>query len=103
MFVGRLEKRLKDKDMGIELTPAAKILLATRGYDPAMGARPLRRANQRSIENPLAKRILAGDYAAGSMVTVDVSPDGGLTFNGSAEPAPSPQVMSVPGGSGTVN
>ncbi|WP_059388338.1 ATP-dependent Clp protease ATP-binding subunit, partial [Arthrobacter sp. Hiyo1] len=53
LFVTRLEGRLKDKDMGIELTTAAKVLLATRGYDPAMGARPLRRTIQREIEDQL--------------------------------------------------
>ena len=63
MFVGRLEKRLKDKDMGIELTPAAKVLLATRGYDPAMGARPLRRTIQREIEDQLSEKILFGETA----------------------------------------
>ena len=61
MFVDRLEKRLKDKDMGIELTSAAKVLLATRGYDPAMGARPLRRTIQREIEDQLSEKILFGE------------------------------------------
>ncbi|SDL70109.1 ATP-dependent Clp protease ATP-binding subunit ClpC, partial [Arthrobacter sp. ov407] len=72
MFVGRLEKRLKDKDMGIELTSAAKVLLATRGYDPAMGARPLRRTIQREIEDQLSEKILFGELHAGDIVVVDV-------------------------------
>jgi ATP-dependent Clp protease ATP-binding subunit ClpC len=89
MFVGRLEKRLKDKDMGIELTPAAKVLLATRGYDPAMGARPLRRTIQREIEDQLSERILFGEIHAGDIVVVDVDGEGDdakFTFAGNAKP-----------------
>ena len=76
MFVGRLEKRLKDKDMGIELTSAAKVLLATRGYDPAMGARPLRRTIQREIEDQLSEKILFGELHSGDIVVVDVEGEG---------------------------
>src|SRR5215207_5553049 len=89
LFVGRLEKRLKDKDMGIELTPAAKVLLATRGYDPAMGARPLRRTIQREIEDQLSEKILFGEIHAGDIVVVDVEGDGDdakFTFAGNAKP-----------------
>ncbi|GAA1779006.1 ATP-dependent Clp protease ATP-binding subunit [Pseudarthrobacter sulfonivorans] len=89
MFVGRLEKRLKDKDMGIELTPAAKVLLATRGYDPAMGARPLRRTIQREIEDQLSEKILFGEIHAGDIVMVDVDGEGDdakFTFAGNAKP-----------------
>ncbi|MCB5281170.1 ATP-dependent Clp protease ATP-binding subunit [Arthrobacter sp. AL08] len=89
MFVGRLEKRLKDKDMGIELTPAAKILLATRGYDPAMGARPLRRTIQREIEDQLSEKILFGEIHAGDIVMVDVEGEGDdakFTFAGNTKP-----------------
>ena len=89
MFVGRLEKRLKDKDMGIELTPAAKILLATRGYDPAMGARPLRRTIQREIEDQLSEKILFGEIHAGDIVVVDVEGEGDdakFTFAGNTKP-----------------
>src|SRR5919107_1640019 len=89
MFVTRLEKRLKDKDMGIELTKAAKVLLATRGYDPAMGARPLRRTIQREIEDQLSEKILFGEIHAGDIVVVDVEGDGDdakFTFAGNAKP-----------------
>ncbi|HSO90328.1 MAG TPA: ATP-dependent Clp protease ATP-binding subunit, partial [Arthrobacter sp.] len=89
MFVGRLEKRLKDKDMGIELTPAAKILLATRGYDPAMGARPLRRTIQREIEDQLSEKILFGEIHAGDIIVVDVDGEGDdakFTFAGNTKP-----------------
>ncbi|QCB95868.1 ATP-dependent Clp protease ATP-binding subunit [Arthrobacter sp. PAMC25564] len=89
MMIGRLEKRLKDKDMGIELTPAAKVLLATRGYDPAMGARPLRRTIQREIEDQLSERILFGELNAGDIVVVDVDGQGDeakFTFAGTSKP-----------------
>ncbi|MFC0457929.1 ATP-dependent Clp protease ATP-binding subunit [Arthrobacter liuii] len=89
MFVTRLEKRLKDKDMGIELTKAAKVLLATRGYDPAMGARPLRRTIQREIEDQLSEKILFGEIHAGDIVVVDVEGEGDdakFTFAGNAKP-----------------
>jgi ATP-dependent Clp protease ATP-binding subunit ClpC len=89
MFVTRLEKRLKDKDMGIELTKAAKVLLATRGYDPAMGARPLRRTIQREIEDQLSEKILFGELHPGDIVVVDVDGEGDdakFTFAGNAKP-----------------
>ena len=89
LFVNRLERRLKDKDMGIELTPAAKVLLATRGYDPAMGARPLRRTIQREIEDQLSEKILFGEIHAGDIVVVDVDGEGDdakFTFEGNAKP-----------------
>ncbi|MGZ4661924.1 MAG: NDP-hexose 4-ketoreductase, partial [Arthrobacter sp.] len=89
LFVTRLEKRLKDKDMGIELTKAAKVLLATRGYDPAMGARPLRRTIQREIENQLSEKILFGELHPGDIVVVDVAGEGDdakFTFAGNAKP-----------------
>ncbi|MBT1003286.1 ATP-dependent Clp protease ATP-binding subunit [Paenarthrobacter sp. DKR-5] len=89
LMVTRLEQRLKDKDMGIELTPAAKVLLATRGYDPAMGARPLRRTIQREIEDQLSEKILFGELKAGEIVVVDVEGEGDnakFTFEGTAKP-----------------
>jgi ATP-dependent Clp protease ATP-binding subunit ClpC len=89
LMIGRLEKRLADKNMGVELTPAAKILLATRGYDPAMGARPLRRTIQREIENQLSERILVGELHAGDIVVVDVDGEGDdatFTFTGDTKP-----------------
>ncbi len=55
LMVGRLDERMRDKDMGIELTDAAKKLLAERGYDPVLGARPLRRALQREVEDQLQR------------------------------------------------
>jgi len=76
LFVGRLAKRLKEREMTIELTQAARSLLAQRGYDPAMGARPLRRTIQRDIEDQLSERILFGQIVAGQNVIVDVEGEG---------------------------
>ncbi len=76
LMVARLDQRLKDKDMGIELTRAAKDLLAERGYDPVLGARPLRRTIQREIEDALSEKILFGELRPGSIVVVDVEGEG---------------------------
>ncbi len=76
LMIASLEKRLQDKDMAIELTPAAKSLLAERGYDPTLGARPLRRTIQREIEDPMSERMLFGDLVPGSIVLVDVEGEG---------------------------
>jgi len=72
LMISSLDDRLKAKDMGIELTQAAKDLLAARGYDPLLGARPLRRVIQREIEDALSERILFGELKAGEIVVVDV-------------------------------
>ncbi|HEY7463276.1 MAG TPA: ATP-dependent chaperone ClpB [Candidatus Limnocylindria bacterium] len=98
-----VRRRLEESRISLQVTDAARDLVARQGYDPVYGARPLRRAIQRSIENPLARRILGGEFPAGSTVVVDATPDGALTFNGSAEPAPLPRVMTAPGGSSTIN
>ncbi|NLJ53221.1 MAG: ATP-dependent Clp protease ATP-binding subunit, partial [Intrasporangiaceae bacterium] len=71
--IAKLAKRLKDKDMGIDLRPAAKSLLAKKGYDPVLGARPLRRTIQREIEDALSERILFGELKAGDVVVVDTT------------------------------
>ena len=70
--IGRLAKRLEDKHMAIELTDAARDLLAERGYDPAFGARPLKRVIQRMILDPMAIEILEGRIGENGRVTVDV-------------------------------
>jgi ATP-dependent Clp protease ATP-binding subunit ClpC len=93
LMVGEIETRLRDKDMGIELTPAAKALIAKRGFDPVLGARPLRRAIQRDIEDILAEKILFGEVHAGEIVVVDVAPEGAelpFSFSGVAK-APLPE------------
>ncbi|ALN15205.1 MAG: ATP-dependent Clp protease ATP-binding subunit [Acidipropionibacterium acidipropionici] len=87
LMVGELEQRLGDKDMSIEVTPAAKQLLADRGFDPLMGARPLRRTIQRDVEDVLAEKILFGEVKPGQIVLVDVAPEGSeqpFTFTGTS-------------------
>ena len=76
LFVGRLAKRLAEQDMSIELTNTAKVLMAAKGYDPSMGARPLRREMQRNIEDALSEKILFGEIKPGEKITVDVEGEG---------------------------
>jgi ATP-dependent Clp protease ATP-binding subunit ClpC len=85
LMIANLDERLKVKDMGIELTQAAKDLLAARGYDPLLGARPLRRVIQREIEDALSERILFSELNAGEIIVVDVEGEGEsaiFTFKG---------------------
>src|ERR671927_127088 len=72
LMITRVEAQLANKDMAIELTPAAKSLLARRGFDPVLGARPLRRTIQREIEDQLSEKILFGEIEPGQIVIVDV-------------------------------
>jgi ATP-dependent Clp protease ATP-binding subunit ClpB len=76
----RLEQLLAEKKLSIHLTPAARHHLATEGYDQAFGARPLKRAIQRLVQNPLALAVLEGRFLEGDRITVDVGSDGQLTF-----------------------
>jgi ATP-dependent Clp protease ATP-binding subunit ClpB len=75
-----LVRRLEDRKLTLSLTDAAKAYLAERGYDPAFGARPLKRLIQREVQDPLAMELLAGEIRDGDTVTVDVGPDG-LVFS----------------------
>ena len=95
--------------MAIELTPAAKGLLARRGFDPVLGARPLRRTIQREIEDQLSEKILFGEIEAGQIVIVDVegldpdAPKGSragdnkaeFTFRGEPKPVNVPDVLPI--------
>ena len=99
--VESLQARLTDRRLTLEVSDAAKAWLAEAGFDPAYGARPLRRAIQRSIENPLARRLLAGNLAAGGTMRIDVA-DGQLTFNGEPEAVP-PRPSAPPGSPATVH
>ncbi|MFM1986809.1 MAG: hypothetical protein RIS18_1026 [Actinomycetota bacterium] len=72
LMVTSLDERLKDKDMGLILTDQAKELLVDRGYDQALGARPMRRTIQREIEDVLSEKILFGELTAGNLVVVGV-------------------------------
>jgi ATP-dependent Clp protease ATP-binding subunit ClpC len=76
LMLVKLDERMHDKDMGLELTRSAKDLLAKRGYDPVMGARPLRRTIQREIEDVLSEKILFGDVRPGQIVLVDIEGEG---------------------------
>ena len=89
-MIGAVETRLKDRDMSIELTTAAKELLAKRGFDPVLGARPLRRTVQREIEDVLAEKMLYGEVGPGQIVLVDVEgegPEAGFSACGDAGPS----------------
>jgi len=71
-----LTDRLKEKKMEFRMTPAAAVWLAQEGYDPAFGARPLRRAVQNLVQNPLSRMLLAGDFAEGDSIVCDADEDG---------------------------
>ena len=73
LMINLLDERLKDRDISLDLTQAARELLAERGYDSSMGARPLRRTIQREIEDPLSEKMLFGEITPGSIVLVDVA------------------------------
>jgi ATP-dependent Clp protease ATP-binding subunit ClpC len=71
--------QLKSRGMGLELTEAAKDLLAEKGYDPALGARPLRRTIQRMVEDPLSEKVLFKEFRPGQTVVVDAQ-NGEIVF-----------------------
>jgi ATP-dependent Clp protease ATP-binding subunit ClpB len=77
--VAGLMKRLEERKIHVELTDAAKTRLVEEGYDPVYGARPLKRTIQRRVLDPLAVRVLEGDFVEGDRVIVDAGRDG-LTF-----------------------
>ncbi len=84
-MIAGVELRLKDRDMSLELTQPAKNLLAERGFDPVLGARPLRRTIQREIEDVLSEKMLFGEVGPGQIVLVDVEGEGAtatFTFHG---------------------
>jgi ATP-dependent Clp protease ATP-binding subunit ClpA len=82
-----LVKRLADKRITLELTAAAKALLAQEGYDPVYGARPLKRTIQRMIQDPLALELLNGTYGEGDTVVVDAE-KGRVVFRKRVEAKP---------------
>ena len=77
----RLRQRIQEREMDIELSADAINKLVAVGYDPVYGARPLKRAIQQEIENPLSLKLLAGDFVAGDIIKVDVGADDKLTFD----------------------
>ena len=68
--LGRLRKLLRDRDLDLELTPEARTWLGDRGYDPQYGARPLKRALMRYVQDPLSKRLLAGEFKPGDTILI---------------------------------
>ena len=83
--LARAEALLAEKKLGLEVTPEAKRVLASEGYDPVFGARPLKRAIQRLLQNPLALAVLEGKYAEGDVIRVDRAPSGNaLSFEKAA-------------------
>jgi ATP-dependent Clp protease ATP-binding subunit ClpC len=103
LMITRVETQLRSKDMGLELTPMAKSLLAKRGFDPVLGARPLRRTIQREIEDQLSEKILFGELQAGQIIVTDVEGWDGegtgenakFTFRGEPKPSKVPDVPPV--------
>jgi ATP-dependent Clp protease ATP-binding subunit ClpC len=101
LMIAKVDDRLKDRDMAIELRPDAKDLLSARGYDPVLGARPLRRTIQREIEDSLSEKILFGELRPGQIVIVDTEGSGEdvkFTFTGVAKPETVPAPAAVPAG-----
>jgi ATP-dependent Clp protease ATP-binding subunit ClpC len=97
LLMRRVSEQLESQDVSIELTEGAKDLLASEGYDPALGARPLRRAIQRLIEDPLSEKILWKEFEAGDTIIVDSETDPetnrtGVTFRKAERPPDHPPV-----------
>ncbi|WP_131743481.1 AAA family ATPase, partial [Actinomadura roseirufa] len=93
LMIARVDERLHDRDMGIELRQEAKDLLAERGYDPVLGARPLRRTIQREIEDNLSEKILYNELKSGQIVIVGTEgsgEDAKFTFKGVPKPSTVP-------------
>ena len=93
--LGRLRKLLAERNLTLELTDAARETIADAGYDPIYGARPLKRAIQRLVQDPLAVRLLRGDFKAGDHVVVDEGPGEGLDFKKGERPAAAPGERTV--------
>jgi len=99
IMIRRIEEQLRNKDMGLELTDAAKRYLAKKGFDPVLGARPLRRTIQREIEDSLSERILFNELKPGQIVVVDCEGDptdldqARLVFRGAEKPTLVPDAV----------
>ncbi|MFO7299952.1 MAG: AAA family ATPase, partial [Actinomycetes bacterium] len=83
LLISRVREQLKNRQLDIVLTDEAKEFLGTKGYDPELGARPLRRAIQRYLEDPLSERVLLGEFSAGMTILVGLDAENQeLTFEG---------------------
>src|SRR5215203_1761722 len=89
LMIKRVTEQLEGQGLGLELTPEAKLMLAKKGYDPQLGARPLRRAIQRQVEDPLSEKILWKEFHAGETIVVDADGED-ITFRAieGVEPPP---------------
>ncbi len=99
LMIKRVQTQLESQGLGLELTPDAKLLLAKKGYDPTLGARPLRRAIQRHIEDVLSEKILWKEFRAGETVLVDAADDE-FVFRGIEGVEPPPVEMAGSGSEG---
>ena len=97
--LGYLVNRLAKRDLGFQITDAAKQFLAEAGWDPQFGARPLKRAIQKLVEDALARRVLEGAFSPGEVVYVDHDPDSGLTFTSRPKGEPGPEPLHRPNAS----
>jgi ATP-dependent Clp protease ATP-binding subunit ClpC len=79
LMIKRLEERLKDKELKLQISDSAKEYLANKGYDPAFGARPLRRVIEKEVETPLAMKLISGEIQEGDTVMIDVE-DGKISI-----------------------
>src|SRR5690606_38657051 len=99
LMLARIEEQLRNKDMGLEVTEKARRFLAIKGYDPVLGARPLRRTIQREIEDNLSERILFNELTPGQIVLVDLEGElddienALLVFRGADKPAIVPDAV----------
>jgi ATP-dependent Clp protease ATP-binding subunit ClpC len=80
LLVKDLQKRLAERELEVEITDKAKSWLVKEGYDPMFGARPLKRAIEKYVENPLSTKLLRGEFGQGDTIIVDLG-DKGLTFS----------------------
>jgi ATP-dependent Clp protease ATP-binding subunit ClpB len=93
--VARLIVRVAERNVSVTLTDAARDLLGNLGYDPAYGARPLKRVISKSLVDPLALGLLKGEYASGDRIVVDADGDGALRFTRTAVSEPEPEPVSA--------
>ena len=99
LLIKRVQTQLQSQGLGLELTDAAKDTLADKGYDPTLGARPLRRAIQRHVEDALSEKILWKEFHAGETIIVD-SEDGEIVFRAIEGFEPPPMELAGSGSEG---